>query len=1630
MKKHITKIALISLAASVGVAVGPVSSTFVNENIQTASAVDGTLAPGWTIAGTIIGACSFLLSLGFGAASACDADTIKGKLNTIIDTLNEINAKVDTINNKVDEIASSIAEALAEIKSEFSELKIRDDLTAIRSFDKTIFEDYQDKLDVAINKQFFSFSNYSTYKYQETYKIDQAYVLQIGNMTGEYISILGSDIKEAIEESSPYDIDYQKEWLKEVAQKILTKYIENPDFVNLLNKRRSYGFTDDTFLDSLANGLYVYLRNEFKTTVFQGGELADYVANLITDFKEYCRKLSDPLDSPLLRQYDILQNTFCFQKDTYYLDSEGERRNIGVDIGYAYLLNLVRFANFTFEVSQISQSVTSEKISEISEDLLNTVKHLISLMRGFYKVDEEGHPYDNYCYATKCPVVVGNNNLSSSKENFITVEIRDNKIDLEGDESGYAIGDLVIKEDQINKIRLDENQIAYLSVMSNKMPSLIEGTHFSFKEHLDDVFNEEFDNIYLSSGQASNFDLSDGYLMNSYAFAQNKNNDVYHNAPDELIDKNQIYVNKTGYNNVDALQDKYFNYHQEIRGDYFDLNSGKVMKDESLYSSAMYYEPNTNYDDIGFFSSSKVMGVDNEATVNTTDLWGGEKNAVPFYDSVATMKIETQQKMSGGEKISKYAIEYDYNFKSLNLLTNVKYGQLKLNNSPFEVGFSSEDYQNLNEAIDRANSLLGLTGDNKIPVYNKNSNDSPYWIGYDLSATSEEAAMYKQYLYDRFINPGKESNLVETYNYYKNFSNAANDAYRDVIDKPYKGKPYVKIDLNEIELEASVNTVLTGIKVMEELGLDTKGFIMPSEDATDFTLLAALKPQTSRRLYIDEYFDAVYAPHKDGFIVMPVLAYTENEEEKFFELPSMLSQLLQTNDVELNIPVFPYEDDLATKFYYDTNIAIYGLNQSTLIGDVNTKYSTQYVTFKVPAFGAYSINTYLDVAPGKFTVVEGKNPTCVESGYRDALIDQDGNYYANASTLIGDFNAYDEWRTTGAGKIDATGIHNYVVEKSHIFYDDSKEFDVTLKCSECDATKEHIIADGVFVSDEPATCEHPEIGHYAGLCSGSGNTKILVKTESIYEKGSILPHPTPLVHIEGVPASCDREGIYEHYICPECGARFEDADGLYPFSGSVVIDAINHTNKEHHDANEATEFAPGNKEYWYCPDCGQYFLDSACTQKVTYQQVVIPQITYSYVRVNQLLPTHYTNGHKTYYYSLKDGEPDGRYYLDEQGVEEIIDFESWISEGGDGFIAKEPCCFDGPVHYIMNGDKCTASTLCTYPGCKIIKQETVTAVFVIDTPATPTSLAKGHYEATFIDPYFDVYVTPTNSVIDPSVDHIHHYSILPTYSWNGDKCTATVVCTHEGCDEMIQETVTAIFVTDIEATCSSNAKGHYEATFTNILLGKTSTPYGSSEVINSKLEHEYDVTYAWADGVCIATAKCDLCDHTVNEIVKGTFITDTPATCVSNTKGHYKAVFTNSLFATQETPANSVVIPNSYTPHEYGNPTYTWNEDKCIAKMICTHDGCTSEVAEIGFASIVIDTPASTSSNAKGHYEVIFSNSAFTKQTTEPNSIEIPNTKLQSSGCGGSIIAGSAVICALSLAGVGLILLRKKKEDK
>lgn len=160
------------------------------------------------------------------------------------------------------------------------------------------------------------------------------------------------------------------------------------------------------------------------------------------------------------------------------------------------------------------------------------------------------------------------------------------------------------------------------------------------------------------------------------------------------------------------------------------------------------------------------------------------------------------------------------------------------------------------------------------------------------------------------------------------------------------------------------------------------------------------------------------------------------------------------------------------------------------------------------------------------------------------------------------------------------------------------------------------------------------------------------------------------------------------------------------------------------------------------------------------------------------------------------------------------------------------------------------------------------------------------------------------------------------------------------------------------------------------------------------------VTYTWNEETheCTASHKCQRegCTETQSELAsiengKVVYVKDFDATCTANEKGHYEATFTVQEFEKQTT--SMFDVPNTAKGHNYGTPTYTWNEDytKCTATATCSHGDST--ITDEGTITI------------EDGYAV----ATFVDDIFEIQRVKLPEPTPEKSGLSGGTIAGIAV---------------------
>ena len=110
-------------------------------------------------------------------------------------------------------------------------------------------------------------------------------------------------------------------------------------------------------------------------------------------------------------------------------------------------------------------------------------------------------------------------------------------------------------------------------------------------------------------------------------------------------------------------------------------------------------------------------------------------------------------------------------------------------------------------------------------------------------------------------------------------------------------------------------------------------------------------------------------------------------------------------------------------------------------------------------------------------------------------------------------------------------------------------------------------------------------------------------------------HIHALIHTAAKEATEQAEGNVEYWYCSGCGKYFSDSAATNEITqAQTVIPKKEHAHiLTHTAAKAATCIADGNKEYWYCSDCGKYFSDADATTETTLEALTIKALGHSFV---------------------------------------------------------------------------------------------------------------------------------------------------------------------------------------------------------------------------------------------------------------------------------------------------------------------------------------------------------------------------------------------------------------------------------
>ena len=151
-----------------------------------------------------------------------------------------------------------------------------------------------------------------------------------------------------------------------------------------------------------------------------------------------------------------------------------------------------------------------------------------------------------------------------------------------------------------------------------------------------------------------------------------------------------------------------------------------------------------------------------------------------------------------------------------------------------------------------------------------------------------------------------------------------------------------------------------------------------------------------------------------------------------------------------------------------------------------------------------------------------------------------------------------------------------------------------------------------------------------------------------------------MTHVEAKKASCTEDGNKEYWHCAKCDGYFFDNKGEDKTSQKeTVIEKTGH-NMTHVEAKKVSCTEDGNKEYWHCAKCDGYFFDNKGEDKTSQKETVIEKTGHSMTHVEAKKASCTEDGNKEYWYCVNCGI----YYADKDGQKKISKDETVIAKTG------------------------------------------------------------------------------------------------------------------------------------------------------------------------------------------------------------------------------------------------------------------------------------------------------------------------------------------------------------------------------
>jgi len=157
-----------------------------------------------------------------------------------------------------------------------------------------------------------------------------------------------------------------------------------------------------------------------------------------------------------------------------------------------------------------------------------------------------------------------------------------------------------------------------------------------------------------------------------------------------------------------------------------------------------------------------------------------------------------------------------------------------------------------------------------------------------------------------------------------------------------------------------------------------------------------------------------------------------------------------------------------------------------------------------------------------------------------------------------------------------------------------------------------------------------------------------------------------------VAAGCTEAGSEACYYCSNCKGYFSDAECLDPVDPDTLVIAPNGHSAEEQIASAPHCAVPGNVHHWYCPNCKGHFADADCEIPLPVENWQIKAPGHELKKTEEKKSSCIEAGNPEYWYCKECG----KYYLDEACSIEASEADLVTTGGHDPehFEAIDPAC--------------------------------------------------------------------------------------------------------------------------------------------------------------------------------------------------------------------------------------------------------------------------------------------------------------------------------------------------------------------